>query len=434
MAVKNANLVSIPTLVESPFIIVTIAGHTFGMAYKSGEGLALTIEFPNFMQSLTVVKVNGEVNTYNLRMVYQIKEGDDPNLLDNVFSQISDSRTMTISYGDWCSPGNIYKEEEVLVTNVKSTFDFSGSRINYDIAGVSKGLNLMSDLHNFPAQIAKPSTVILGIINNPDLGIQKNFSGMANMQKVLMKQLIASDDQAVKIEAKNNISTYDYLVYLVSCMIPESQQSTLISSQKVAAPILAAAYYALSIIDDNKNDMGGSYFKVTKIGDSESTPDDKDSYVLDIGYPGNNFITSFSISENETWAILFDSSNTSQQNKFTYTYDINGALIQSDSPSVTRSKDLLKTTAADKAWWTKMTEFPIKAVIDFKGLVRPTLLVSYVKIDVRFYGRKQICSGTYIITKQTDNISQQGYKTTLELQRIKGDPDVPITKGGGARR
>ena len=247
---------------------------------------------------------------------------------------------------------------------------------------------------------------------------------MANKQKVIMKQLIANDDQPVKIEAKNNISTYDYLNYLVGCMIPQDDTS----KNAKYGNLLGKAYYAMSIIDDNRNEMGGSYFKVTKIGDSESTPDNKDSYVLDVGYPGNNFITSFTISDNETWSILFDTSNTTQQNKFTYTYDINGVLRQSDSPSVTRSKDLLRTTAADKAWWTKMTEFPIKATIEFKGLVRPTLLVSYVKLDVRFYGRKQICSGTYIIIKQTDNISAAGYKTTLELQRIKGDSEVPATK------
>ena len=66
----------------------------------------------------------------------------------------------------------------------------------------------------------------------------------------------------------------------------------------------------MSIIDDNRNELGGSYFKVTKIGNSESIADNKNSYVLDIGYPGNNLVTSFTISDNETWSILFDSSNT----------------------------------------------------------------------------------------------------------------------------
>lgn len=362
------------------------------------------------MNSLTVTKVNGEVNTYQLRMTYQIKQGDDPNLIDNILSSISDTRTMTISYGDWCSPGNIYKEEEVLITSVKSNIEFASSRISYDIAAVSKALNLMSQCFNWPATYAKPSTVLLSMINNPSYGIQKNFTGMQNKQKALVKQLIATDDKMVRLEAKNNTSVYDYMNYLVSSMVPNGTDATTGNS-----------YYALSVIDDNKNEMGGSYFKVTKIGDSDSAYDGKDSYELDIGYPGNNFITNFTINDNEAWSILFDSSNTSSKNDFTYTYNSLGELVRSDSPSITRSRDLLQTTAADQAWWTKMTEFPISAVIDFKGLVRPTLLVSYVKLNVVYYGRKHISSGTYIITKQVDSISSAGYRTTLNLQRIKGE-------------
>lgn len=409
---KKANLVSIPTLVESPFVYVTIGKYTFGLPSKINNENGFIIDYPNFMNSLTVVKVNGEVNTYQLRMTYQIRQGDDPNLIDNILSSVSATRTMKISYGDWCSPGNIYKEEEMLITNVKQSIDFASSRISYDIAGVSRALNLMSQVRNFPATLGavKPSTVLLNMINNPQYGISKNFSGMTNKLKILSKQLIATDDKPVQLQAKNNTSVYDYINYLVESMIPNGTEST-----------TGKAYYALSVIDDNKNEMGGSYFKVTKIGDSQAAYDGKDAYELDIGFPGDNFITNFSIRENDTWSILFDSSSTSQQNSFTYTYDQFGNLVQSDSPSVTRSKDLLQTTAQDQAWWTKMTEFPIGATIEFKGLVRPTMLVSYVKINVVFYGRKHISSGTYIITKQTDNISANGYKTTLELQRIKGE-------------
>lgn len=362
------------------------------------------------MNSLVVNKVNGEVNTYQLKMTYQIKQGDDPNLIDNILSSISDTRTMKISYGDWCSPGNIYKEEEVLITNVKSNIEFASSRISYDIAAVSKALNLMSQCFNWPGAYDKPSNILLSMINNPSYGIQKNFTGMQNKQKALAKQLIATDDKAVKIEAKNNTSVYDYLNYLVSCMVPSDTSGTTGNS-----------YYALSVVDDNKNEMGGSYFKVSRIGDSDSAYDGKDSYELDIGYPGNNFITNFTINDNETWSILFDSSNTSQKNDFTYTYNNLGELVKSDSPSITRSRDLLQTTAADKAWWTKMTEFPISATLDFKGLVRPTMLVSYVKLNVVYYGRRHISSGTYIITKQVDTISSSGYRTQLSLQRIKGE-------------
>ena len=409
---RKANLVSTPTLVESPFIYVTIGKYTFGLPSKIKSNFGVRIDFPNFMNSLTVVKVNGEVNTYQLRMTYQIKQGDDPNLIDNILSQVSDTRTLTISYGDWCSPGNIYKEEEMLITNVKQSIEFANSRISYDIAGVSKALNLMSQVRNFPASIGavKPSTILIGLINDPQSGIARNFSGMSNKQKVLAKQLIATDDKPVQLQAKNNTSVYDYIDYLVSSMVPNGTEST-----------TGNAYYALSIIDDNKNEMGGSYFKVTKVGDSTAEPDGKDAYQLDIGYPGDNFITDFQIKENDTWSILFDSSGTSQVNDFTYTYDQFGTLRVSDSPSVTRSKDLLQTTAADQAWWTKMTEFPIGATIQFRGLVRPTMLVSYVKVNCVFFGRRYLASGTYIIVKQTDSISASGYKTTLELQRIKGE-------------
>ena len=411
-SMNKANLISFATLVESPFIYITIGKYTFGLPSKIRNDQGMRIDFPNFMNSLTVVKVNGEVNTYQLRMVYQIRPGDDPNLIDNILSSVSATRTATISYGDWCSPGNIYKEEEMLITNVQQNIDFSSSRISYDIAGVSKSLNLMSQVRNFPApnELVKPSKVLLNLISTPEYGIAKNFSGMTDKLKVRAKHLIATDDKPVRLEAKNNTSVYDYISYLVSCMVPNSTEAT-----------TGKAYYALSVIDDNKNEMGGSYFKVTKVGDSEAAYDGKDAYELDIGFPGNNFITNFSIKQNDTWSILFDSSNTSQQNSFTYTYDQFGNLIQSDSPSVTRSKELLQTTAADQAWWTKMTEFPIGATLEFKGLVRPTMLVSYVKLNVVFYGRKHISSGTYIITKQTDNISASGYKTTLELQRIKGE-------------
>lgn len=295
---------------------------------------------------------------------------------------------MKISYGDWCSPGNIYKEEEVLITNIKSNIEFSSSRISYDVSAVSKMFDLMSSHFNFPAVQSKPSSVLFSMISNPDYGIQKNFTGMANKQKVLVKKLIASDDKSVMLEAKNNMSVYDYVNYLVSCMVPNDTTG-----------VVGKAYYALSVIDDNKNKMGGSYFKVSKIGNSDMLADGKDAYQLDIGYPGDNFITNFSINNDDTWAILFDSSKTSQKNDFFYTYNQDGKLIESDSPSVTRSRDLLKTTAEDAAWWTKMTEFPINATIDFKGLVRPTMLVSYVKINCVFYGRRHISSGVYIITK-----------------------------------
>lgn len=70
-----------------------------------------------------------------------------------------------------------------------------------------------------------------------------------------------------------------------------------------------------------------------------------------------------------------------------------------------------------------MTQFPISVSITLQGLLRPTILMSYVHLNTLFYGRKHISSGYYIITKQTDTIDAGGFKTTLKLTRVAGDSE-----------
>ena len=81
----------------------------------------------------------------------------------------------------------------------------------------------------------------------------------------------------------------------------------------------------------------------------------------------------------------------------------------------------MKTTQADRSWWSQVTQYPIKATLTLKGLLRPAILMSYVKINTLFFGRKHLSSGYYIITKQTDTVDASGYKTVLNLVRIQGD-------------
>ena len=47
--------------------------------------------------------------------------------------------------------------------------------------------------------------------------------------------------------------------------------------------------------------------------------------------------------------------------------------------------------------------------------------MQYVKLNVLFFGRKHISSGTYIVTKQLDTVDSNGYRTTLSLTRVKGE-------------
>lgn len=50
--------------------------------------------------------------------------------------------------------------------------------------------------------------------------------------------------------------------------------------------------------------------------------------------------------------------------------------------------------------------------------MRPATLMQYVNLKVLFFGAPHISSGLYIITKQQDSISTNGYKTTLTLTRV----------------
>lgn len=51
-----------------------------------------------------------------------------------------------------------------------------------------------------------------------------------------------------------------------------------------------------------------------------------------------------------------------------------------------------------------MTQFPIKATMTIKGLLRASILMSYIRVNVYFFGRKHTSSGIYAITKQEDKI------------------------------
>lgn len=70
-----------------------------------------------------------------------------------------------------------------------------------------------------------------------------------------------------------------------------------------------------------------------------------------------------------------------------------------------------------------MTQFPVSATLTIKGLVRPAILMTYVRINALFYGQRHSSSGLYIITKQQDVIDGRGYRTILSLTRIAGDND-----------
>ena len=64
--------------------------------------------------------------------------------------------------------------------------------------------------------------------------------------------------------------------------------------------------YYLTIVDDISGVMNGTYFKITKVLANSSQINSLDTYEIDIGYPGNNFVTNFSLKNDEAWSILYD--------------------------------------------------------------------------------------------------------------------------------
>ncbi len=407
---KAANLVSIPTLVQSPFIIANIGGVTFGTF--SGN-YRTNATYPNYMESMSVTKVNGTVNTYTLNFHYQVATGQDPNLLDKIFSRATKDRRIILQYGDWMAPNYIYKEEQCIITNVTTRLNMSSSSLDYTLQCTSDAIGLNSTQFNFPSRNAKPSDVILQLLSNSKYGLKDVFTGMRNKNVVLSKNLIASNDKKVQLVAQNNTTILSYLNYLVGCMVDnKTPDENKLSTSK----------YFLTINDDYSNELGGTYFKVSEVSADAAVYNATDTYELDINYPGDNFVTEFSLNNDQSWAILYEYAGDVKQEEYTYNIRDDGTIETLSSPSLLTSSLTNGKSAYKSQWWSYMTEFPITATLTLKGLTRPSMLMTYVKLNVWFAGgQKHISSGTYIITKQTDAITSAGYTTTLTLLRVGGD-------------
>lgn len=411
---QGAKLLSYPSLVEAPFVILKVGKYSFGTYTKDGDlNKIARVTYPNFIQGMTVQKVNGTVNQYTINLVYQIEAGNDPNLVDKILSTVSYD-LIYISYGDWSCPTFIYKEEQALITNVKSQVDFSQSKISYTITCTSNSIALAANTFNFPMRKAKPSDVIFEMLYSNQYGLLDLFTGMRNSTTVRNKGLLATNDQVVEIPSKEGIDPLTYLNYLVTCM---SSNTTSSSS------VLRDSTYYLTVNDDSRGELGGPYFTITEVKVGASTLAAIDTYEVDVGFPSDNLVTNFSIKDDNSWALLYNYASQIDNQRYVYSLDDNGKVVTRYSPNITTSTKGFITTEAQKTWWTNMTQFPISATLEIKGLLRPSMLMSYVRINAFFYGQRHISSGLYIITGQTDTINGNGYKTTLSLVRIGGDYD-----------
>ena len=413
---RSYSLVSAQNRVESPFIIVQVGKYTFGhCAFKEDKQKLKTvfsIDYPNYMEGLSIVKTNGAINTYTLTMVYAITENDDPNMLEKVFSSVSKGRMITLKYGDWEQPDYIYRDEEALITKVTSDIDFQSSKIKYIINCTSSALALKSGIFPFPAKPAKPSDEIIKLLEDKQYGLLSVFKGMQNSSKNSFEGFIERDDQVVQLEEKRGVSAFDYLGYLVHCMVSLNDSSNGIKKSN----------YFWAVYDDINNEYGGPYFRVRKVTASTQYNISYDTYEVNVGYPSGEYITSFTIKNDSSWSILYDYSKEVGQSSYQHTIGNDGSIQTTHSPIIS-SKTLSESETA-RTWWSQMTQFPVQATLVIKGLLRPSMLMSYVKVNSYFYGHKHVSSGLYIITRQEDRIDGMGYKTTLSLTRVSGDTNM----------
>ena len=422
---ERRSLLSSQARVQVPWIKVTIGKYVFGVFDKSTKKKIQTNEgvfegfhtmYPNYIQSLDITKINGQVNRYTLNITYPITDKDDPNFFEKVFSSVSSTREIIFSYGDTAMPTYIYRDEKAIITNVSQTFDLQSSSIKYIVKAVSGAALGSTSCLTFVADDTerKPSDVIKGLWLNKDLGLQNMFTGM-NMQN--LNKLIPGDDAAVKLDTKTNISALDYITYLVGCMIPDGTTV----DQNITNDI-----YVLTIHDDTSYDklyydsnISGPYFKISKVS---HRVEKSDAYTIDIGYNTSTIVTSFNIENNENYSLFYNYQKQMYPEIYTRRLNEDGQWEDLYSPTSMRRPDDFEVDAEDRVWWTKITKFPVNATITIQGLLRPAILMTYVRLNVIFPGgHKHISSGLYIVTKQQDNISGSGYRTTLSLVKISGD-------------
>lgn len=409
--------------VEAPFVRVELGGYTFGVyegntVGTSGNRRYVEEKYPNYIQSLNVKKINGTVNQYTLAIEYPITDGSDPNFFERIFSTVSSNRLIKISYGDFSLPNYVYKNfdnkgEEAIITNVVSDLDMSNNLIRYTVSAVSTANLTLSGSYNFGGKFTQPSEEIFNVLYDKEYHLLDVFTGMQSISVVRMNNWIAQNDKKVDIPTYINISALEYISKLVDLMIPvDTPDNSAINS----------GIYTLTTFDDTADAYGGPYFKVSNVETSITTLNKLAVYTIDVGYPTANIITNFSISSQNNWSIMYDYNRSVKSSDYTKSINDNGEIEYIYSPLI-RGTDL-ELHDEDKSWWTKVTSFPIQATMTLRGLLRPAILMTYVKVNVWFFGHKHNSSGYYIITSQEDKIDASGYTTTLGLTRVAPDEEL----------
>ena len=385
--------------VEAPFVELNIKG------YKIGSYRGNLDNYPNYISKLDVTKQNGVINQYKIQVIHQVRPGDDSNLIDELLSQVNYDK-ITIKYGD-VNSGQYFQDTKAIITNVYMNRDYINMNISYTIEATSEGSLLKSLVSSFPAKVDKPSNVLRDLFySNNQISnlLLEAFPGMKNKTFVDSNNLIPSNDNIVNIMAQYNVNVLDYINYLVGCM----------SNTLSKDDIIRNSTYYITYNDADSFNNNGAYIKINEVtsGINPFNVTDK-VYEITIGY-NDNIVYDFNVDSTQSWELLYK--NATKAEEYFYTITNNGDIDKYYSPSVASSTNFMNEL--NKNWWTQMIKFPLTASLTIKGLLKPVMLMDYIKINVVFYGAQHITSGIYAITGQHDFLSGSGFKTTLSLVRV----------------
>ena len=393
--VKQALQIS-DALIQAPFVELVIGDYIIG-SYKNS-----TDEFPNHITRLEVDKTNGEINKYTIGLVHQIRAGEDPNILDKIFSSVRYGK-IHIRYGD-CESQTTFKDVEAIITNIVDNRDYSGSRITYTLYATSACNYVTGVKLDFPGVTDRPSNIIKNLLyNKGDISnaLISVFPGMADRSKVESSNYIPSNDTILQVDAQSNITVIEYIKYLTGCMSN--------ASNSVDDVIRNSTYYLTY-----EDSINGSYFKITERGSTTSSTLQRSVFSVTVGYPDGNDVLAFNINNESAWQLLYKNGKVSSE--FFYDINSNGDITRTSSISLFNRSQVMNEI--QKNWWTQMVNFPISANLTLRGLLKPVNLMDYIYIDVVFYGQKHITSGLYTIVGQADTLDGSGFKTNLKLIRV----------------
>lgn len=391
-------LKTLQSIISTPFVTCKFGGQEFGLTSKFNS-TTKTREISYVTSLLVDKKASGTVNTYQLGMTYTIEPGADPNYIDYIISKAMD-RKILFTYGDMGQPEYSYIKEQAIITNIVPNVSMSSNSIQYTISATSSVALSYSVRRPFPSHSrAKPSEIIKQVLYAEDNGLLDLFTGMRNKDGVEARNLIAGNDSPIDIEEALDKSPLEYIRMLVSKMIAAD-----------------GSFFAM-IIHDEPNNIDGPFFEVIN-SNLHQGKGNIYSMDVDVGYPGSTPVFSFVPSQNTSLALITKYQDTMDIGRI---IDVNddGSLFRSSTPSLAIRNGAESPSL--RSWWNNMTSYPISATLTTRGLIKPSILCDYIKVNILFFGQKFNYSGLYMVTAQRDSITMSGKKTELSLIRVKGD-------------